>query len=689
MDDVTFEVMRHRLWEINNEIGVLAARMAATAAVYETGDYNTGLLDREGRGVFSGVGVIRMATALDLVVASVRETFGDDIGPGDVFLTNDPWAGALHAMDAAVVAPVFYRGELVSWTGIVFHELDMGGPTPGSWSVGATDAYQEPPLMPPSRVIRGGVLQKDVERAFLRNSRAPEPLAINLHAKIGAQELQRARIVEVIETIGVQEYLALLDRILEDVRITVRQQLRLIPDGEWTASTYIDHDGVTPRIHEIALTARKTGDRLVLDFTGTSPQAAGPVNSARSGLIAGVLEVLVPAFCIDLPWSHGAVAECVEIISEPGTLNNAIHPAPTSMATVNGCQSTSDVVWQVLSMMNGWVPSRREETIAVGYGGVNSAVASGKDVGGRRFVLSCSGLGGGAARMGHDGVDSGGNIIAPIFAIPNVERLESLSPLLWLWRRELPDSGGAGQWRGGLGVEFAVAVRPPASDITVVAFSTSWAVPAARGAHGGFPGGLQSNVVVSDVSIERQLRSANLFEPWAGAPDRTTVLNGKVKFMLQPGDLWVSVGSGGGGFGDPRGREVDALVADVEAGRVSPEHAQRVYGVVITRSPGGTWEGRRERSLPDVIETDDPGLFFAALPIGGYRCRRCGTAFRQETAVVTEHAFVEFAPVSRWSDGEGFRLVAVRCPGCDAGFRVDVRNPGRSSGDAAERLAGT
>ncbi|MEF2978058.1 hydantoinase B/oxoprolinase family protein [Subtercola sp. YIM 133946] len=688
IDDVTFEVMRHRLWEINNEIGVLAARMAATPAVYETGDYNTGLLDRHGRGVFSGVGVIRMATVLDLVVASVKSTFGESIGPGDVFLTNDPFAGALHAMDVAVVAPVFVSEALVSWTGIVFHEPDVGGPTPGSWSVGATDAYQEPPLIPPQRIVLRGVLQRDIEAAFLRNSRTPEALAINLHAKIGAQELARVRISEVIEEIGIDDYVALLERILHDVRSTVREQLAVMPDGEWQVSTYIDHDGVTPAIYELKLTARKHADRLVLDFTGTSPQAPGPINCAWSGLVAGILEVLVPLFCIDLPWSHGAVAECFEIVSEPGTINNATHPAPTSMATINACQSTSDLVWQVLAMMNGWVSSRRAEVIAVGYAGANSGVSSGRLANGSPFVLSLSGLGGGGARFGHDGVDSGGNIIAPIFAIPNVERLESLSPLLWLWRRELPDSGGAGEWRGGMGVEFAVTLRPPVEQAEVTVFSTSWAVPATRGAHGGFPGGLQSNVFFSGVDVPSILAGDGFADALQAGSAHELVGAGKARLILGPGDVWLSEASGGGGFGDPRARDVQAILDDVLSGRVTAAHALTGYGVQITNGPDGPVGVRAEELSPlRELETSALSGSFFDFTDGKYQCRRCSTRFDTPTAARRSLSFAHASPVSRWSDGAGFGLAVLSCPGCTAIFRVDVHRPGSTEGDTAEHLA--
>jgi N-methylhydantoinase B len=660
MDDVTFEVMKHRLWEINNEIGVLAARMAASPAVYETGDYNTGILTAEGKGLFSGVGVIRMATALDLVVQSVRGIFGADISPGDVFLTNDPYAGALHAMDVAVVAPVFYRDRLVSWTGIVFHELDMGGPTPGSWSVGARDAYQEAPLLPPIKVVAGGVVRPDVEALFLRNSRVPNVIGVNLHAKMGAQSLAQARILELIDELGVDAYLDLQSRILRDVTETVREQLRLIPDGEWTVTTFLDHDGVSDAIYELRLCARKTGDKLVLDFTGTSPQAPGPINCARSGLVAGILEVLVPAFCVDVPWAHGAVADCVEIISEPGTINNARHPAPTSMATVNGCQATSDLVWQALSRMSGWVPERADETIALGYGGVNGGIINGRfATDDRAFVQAVDGLGGGAARWGSDGVNSGGNIIAPIFAIPNIERLESLAPVLYVWRRETPDSAGAGQWRGGLGVEFAIASHWAAGPLTCVAFNTSWAAPAARGAYGGMPGCLQSNLLVEGVPLGDLLERQSLYD-YANA----TALPGKALFALDEGQLWIMTGAGGGGFGDPRLRDPELVSQDIRDGKLSADLARKVYG--DPPAPGGDHKG------------DLPGLYYDYRSDGDYVCHSCGATFSFATADHLHWTLAEATPVNVWSGDHGFSLDLTRCPDCGRQYAVDVIHAGGS-----------
>lgn len=714
IDDVTFEVMRHRLWEINHEIGVLAARMSASPAVYETGDYNTGILTADGKGMFSGVGVIRMATALDLVVQSVRELFGADVNAGDVFLTNDPYAGALHAMDVAVVAPVFAEGRVVSWTGIVFHELDMGGPTPGSWSVGASDAYQEPPLISPVKVVDRGAVRPDIEALFLRNSRVPHILGVNLHAKMGAQSLSQARIGQLISEIGVEAYLHLQQRILDDVTQAVRSELARIPDGEWRVSTYLDHDGVTDAVYELVLTAKKTGEHLTLDFTGTSPQAPGPINCARSGLVAGVLEVLVPAFCVDAPWAHGAVADCVEIISEPGTINNATYPAPTSMATVNACQSTSDLVWQALSRMRGWVPDRTQETIALGYGGVNTGILSGSFAATKRpFVLAVTGLGGGGGRCGGDGVDSGGNIIAPIFAIPNVERLESLAPVLYLWRRELPDSAGAGQWRGGLGLEYAIAAHRAQNPLTGIAFCTSWAAPATRGALGGLPGGLQSNLLIDDVDPIALLSGDDLFLHEAEGPDsEATVLPGKARFALGDSQLWISTGSGGGGFGDPVLRDLHAVAADVREGKCTPAHAASTYGVVLRQGEPdleATEHARRRirsERLAGQPPADTPApsqevryrhrnIYYDHVDGHQYLCHNCNAVFEFGTSSDasalrrTSLSLAAVNPANRWCGDYGFTLVTSACPHCGQLHAVDVVRAGSALPSGATEVLGS
>ena len=240
VDVVTFEVLRHRLWEINDEMGIIAARISGSPAVYESGDFNTAILTSEGKGLFTGVYIIRQAAALDVVVQSILTCFKSDIKDGDMFLLNDPWCGALHAMDYAVAAPIFWDNEIVAWTAIVMHETDVGGPVPGSWTVGAKDAYQECFLMPPIKIIDGGVFKKEIEALYLRNTRTPEINALNLRAKIAAQLTTRKRIHDIILRYGKETFIAVQEQITEYVCTSIRKRLSKLPNGTWYGSAIID-----------------------------------------------------------------------------------------------------------------------------------------------------------------------------------------------------------------------------------------------------------------------------------------------------------------------------------------------------------------------------------------------------------------------------------------------------------------
>ncbi|MEL0145091.1 MAG: hydantoinase B/oxoprolinase family protein, partial [Alphaproteobacteria bacterium] len=378
VDVVTFEVLRHRLWELNDEMALMVGRISGAPSVYESGDFNVAILTPDGQGLYAGVFVVRQASALDIVVQSVIKMFGEDIHDGDAFMTSDPWYGALHAMDAAVVMPVFHNGERVAWTGVVVHEIDMGGSRPGSWCVGARDAYQEVPLTPPVKIVDKGKVRNDVEATFLRNSRTPEMNALNLRAKIAAQNMTGERLREIIDEYGRDTFLSVQQRILDYVERSIRQRLSELPDGTWYANAFLDHDGLANRLYRLRLALTKSGDHLTFDFTGTDPQAPGTINCARSGLVGGILQAAFPMLCYDIPWSHGAVMRCIDIISQEGTLNNALFPAGTSMATVNACQSTGNLVWEAFGKMYGCGGDLlREDVLARCYGGVNMSVIAG------------------------------------------------------------------------------------------------------------------------------------------------------------------------------------------------------------------------------------------------------------------------------------------------------------------------
>jgi N-methylhydantoinase B len=706
-DLVTFEILRHRLWGMNDEMGLLAGRISGSPAVYESGDFNTAILTADGRGLFTGVYVIRQASALDVVVQAVIRDFEGQIRDGDVFMTNDPWAGALHAMDAAVVAPVYWQDELIAWTGIVMHEVDVGGPKAGSWTVGARSAYEEPALLPPVKIVDAGVLRQDIERAWLRNSRTPHINALNLRAKIASQVTTRARIHDIINEYGKETFVDVCGHILEYVKRAVRQRIAALPDGTYYANTLLDHDGTNDEIYTLRLAMRKSGEKLVFDFTGTDKQAGGPINCAWSGLVGGILQVLFPLLCFDLPWSHGAVWDCIEVISEPGTINNATYPAPTSMATVNASQATGDLVWEAMARIYGCSPRLHDEVIASGYAGLITAILSGKNRDGKSFVsLFTDPVGGGGARSFKDGIDTQGSAIAPSYAIPNVERIESLYPVLYAYRRELGDTAGPGKFRGGVGMELMILPYGTDEPLDAVFIGTGTSHPIPKGAHGGMPGCVQRNMVLRGTSVFQQFADGVIPTSLDQVTcERREVMPGKHFTQIKPGDAWLNFNSGGGGYGDPLLRDLQAVLDDVRSGACSMAEAHKHYGLALNAEGGVDREATRANQ--DGIRRDR--LARASAPPGGrvslgsdaasslvgsvgealdvreldgrtyFACAQCeallGTT--EDDALLgsacLEQQLDELMPRNSFGRGD---LVAVRtyvCPECGAALFSDVR----------------
>lgn len=704
VDVVTFEVLRHRLWEINDEIGLTMGRISGSPAVYESGDFNTAILTADGRGLFAGVYVIRQASALDLVVQAVMKAFGEDIHDGDAFLTSDPWYGALHAMDSAVVAPLFWEDECVAWTGVVIHELDMGGARPGSWCVGARDAYQEVPLMPPVKIVDAGRLRKDVEAVFLRNSRTPEVNALNLRAKIAAQMTTHQQLREIIRQYGKDTFLALQEQIIDYVRDSVRRRIAPLPDGIWYASALLDHDGVENRLYRLQLALTKQGDHLTFDFTGTSKQAPGSINCAWSGLIGGILQVLFPLLCFDLPWSHGALRDCITIVSEPGTINNAIFPAGTSMATVNACQATGNLVWEAMARLYGCSTHLREEIMALGYGGVCMAVWGGRRADGRPFVnMFTDSVGGGGARSFRDGIDTCGNMIAPAYGIPNVERIESLAPVLYVYRRERAETAGAGKYRGGVGLEYMIVPHEAPGPLEAVFFGTGASHMETKGVFGGLPGSIQRNLVLRRSGVwERFARGRIPLSVEEAGCEKLEVKEAKDVTWMEGGDAWVNFCTGGGGYGDPLTRDPERVRVDVRRGLCTRDEARGLYGVVLTGDlsvdveqteklrgelrvgrltrgvrlgedwPAPAGGGRERLRIGEALAVRDT----AVGPVLG--CAHCGRAFGPATEDPRRRALMVEVPLSSLSPLNAHGLeaeVVVReycCPGCGAMFSTDV-----------------
>ncbi|MGH2874484.1 MAG: hydantoinase B/oxoprolinase family protein, partial [Solirubrobacteraceae bacterium] len=602
LDRVTFEVIRHRLWAINDDQATMAARLSGSPIVYDAYDFNAALVTPDGRGLYTGVYIMHHGATIDFFVRRVVEEWSTaELSEGDLFFTNDPWWGALHANDGVLATPIFWEGHLVLWSAIVMHDNDVGSPVPGSWATGARERFAEAPLIPALKLGEDFKPRPDLERAILRNSRTADLNALNMRARVAALRSTAQRVHELIERYGIDVFVAAQEGILDYVERMLRGRLRELPDGTWHAQARHDHDGISNEMYAIRCRLSKDGDRLTFDLRGTSPQAPGPINCARAALEAAILGVVLSFLCYDLPWTLGGVNRVVEIVSEEGTVNNAVSPAPISMASIMATLSTQDAVASALAQMLLCSEKYRDEAQATWSPGISTGSFAGRSRRGEYSVtpIGNSFGGGGGARTFADGIDTGGVLHSMGSRIPNTETLESRSPILQLFRRQLRDGGGIGRFRGGSGIEFAVTPYKSDGPAVLNTLSCGVSMPAGLGLSGGAPGAAVSNLIMRGSDVHAQFArgrlplSAREFVAREVEPQKAKQLS-----TLDHGDVLLGVIPSGAGYGDPLRRDPRLVERDVRRGLVSPEMAREAYGVMLRdgRLDEAETEDLRERA---------------------------------------------------------------------------------------------
>lgn len=585
LDPVTFEVIRHRLWAINDDQARMAARLTGSYIVYEGYDFNASLITADGRALYCGVYILQHGATIDEFVRKILEEWpSEDIREGDMFFTNDPWWGALHANDGILAMPIFWDGELVAWSGIVMHDDDVGSPVPGSFVAGAKDRFGEAPLFPGIKLCENFEPRWDIERVYLRNGRTAELNALNMRARVAALRTTYQRVQELIAQYGLPAFLAAEEGIIDYVERVVRSRLREIPDGSWYSMGYHDHDGNTNALYPICCRITKEGDRLVIDLTGTAKQAVGGINCARPAMEGALIGVILTFLCYDLPWAIAGLRNIVEIISEEGTLNNALSPAGLSYGSTMATLQTQDVCAQAFAKMMLSSEKYRDEAQGNWTPGVNGNLLIAPNPDGEPWVGAITDFfsGGGGARTFTDGIDSGGIYHSMASKMSNAETVESRVPALQIYRRELADSGGPGRFRGGVAVEFAsIPHKMPVEPAGVNTIGSGIALPGGRGLAGGGAGAAARNFIMRGSNLHEIFASGRVpLSPKEIECAEMEVVAAKSFSMIAGEDVVVGVMSGGAGYGDPLRRDPEAVVQDVRDGLVSGELARSIYGVV-------------------------------------------------------------------------------------------------------------
>jgi N-methylhydantoinase B len=583
LDPVTYEVLRHRLQRINEEQANAIARVSGSPVVSSAQDFNVVIADEVGNVVAVGTYVLWHGVILDMLIKAVIEMRSGDVGinEGDMFLVNDPFLGAGHYNDVAILCPIFYEGKLISWTGSMLHQLDVGGNAFGSFCTNAQDPFDEPRPFPPVKICENGRIRADVEAIWLSHSRLPDFLALDLRAQVAGNNVASRRIAEVIDEYGAHTYATVLKKMISEADVRFRERLRKIPDGRWRHIEYVDKSGIgDDRIHKLSLTLEKRADKLLFDTTGTDPQV-GILNCSHGGFRAGSLFPILQYLCFDLPWASSGMLRNIEYRSEPGSILDARPPGLVSCAGATGLYTSMNLAQQCVSKMLLASEELQDEAVAMNMASWTLMMLSGTTQYGTPLLgfLMDPMAGSVGARPNKDGSDTGGIIHSPQSAQPQIELYELQYPMLYLYRREEPDMGGAGRYRGGTSLGLAYVPHDAPEPIAIRTLAAGVSFPNNLGLSGGEPGGTIRYEMYreSDITFPGERLPADV-EDIGGIRELLDFKGGTQQAM---GDALVVRCSSSGGYGDPIEREPEQVAEDVRNGYVHAETANRVYGVVL------------------------------------------------------------------------------------------------------------
>jgi N-methylhydantoinase B len=543
LQGIRTQVMWNRLIAVVEEQAQALLRTAFGSVAREAGDLSAGVYDLQGRMLAQAVtGTPGHVNSMAAAVGHFMQRFPvSSMQPGDVFITNDPWMGTGHLFDYVVLTPVFAPGspQPVALFASTCHTIDVGGL---GFSADARSVFEEGTCIPHLRLAAGGRLNEDLMAVIQANSRNPVEARGDILSLVSSNEVGAARLVEMMAEFEIQSLDALAAHILDHSRRATLAAIAKLPQGRWRAAMQLD--GYEAPITLLAELVHE-GERIVVDFAGSSAASARGINSPKCYTDAYSVFGLKCLIAPEVPNNAGSL-DCFEVRAEPGSIVHPLRPAPVTARHVVG-QMLPDLMFGCLEQaLQGQVPGESAGSIWV--------LAMSGDA--PAFNSMSVGLGGMGARTGKDGLATTA-FPSGVGGIP-VEVTETQAPVIFWHKEFLADSGGAGRYRGGLAQRIVVGGRDGVAFGCAAATFDRRANPA-RGRAGGHAGAPGVAVVQSSDGREQVFEGKGAIHVPAGATLRV--------------DL-----PGGGGFGEPRQRERGALRADVEAGYVSAAAAQKLYG---------------------------------------------------------------------------------------------------------------
>ncbi|MGQ0668066.1 MAG: hydantoinase B/oxoprolinase family protein [Actinomycetota bacterium] len=551
-DRFTMDVLREGFRAVTDEMFVALARTSQSPVIYEVLDFAVGITDARGELVSQGNGIAGFLGPLGEVA---RDTLArvPDLAPGDVVLTNDPYAGGGgHLSDVAMVRPVFLGGELVAFAGAKGHWTEVGGKDPGSWTADSVEIFQEGLQLPFVRAYRNGTLDEDIARIIAANCRLPDQTLGDLTAFAACLEVAERRVLELCRRYGRETVAEAMRHVHERSERLARAAVARLPRGVYEAEDFIDDDGLGNGPFPIRVRVTIDGERVVADFTGTHPQVGGPVNCTRSGLVSGVRTVFKAITDPNEPGSD-AWFRPFEIACPPGTIFTAERPAPVALY-FEATEAATDLVWKALA------PALPEVLTAGSFVSVcaTAVACTHPDTGEPTLLVEPQpgGWGASALKDGEHALVSVGDGDTYVIPAEVCERRYGIR--VERFGLDVVEGAGAGTRRGGRGIVREYRILSERGSLTV-GFGRHRFPP--WGVAGGRDGSVNYvEVVPADGSPPRRFGKA-------------------ARYPLARGDLIRLVTGTGGGYGDPRGRDPALVAEDLADGIVTEREAREVYGL--------------------------------------------------------------------------------------------------------------
>jgi N-methylhydantoinase B len=553
IDVIQLTLIQKQLDHISQQMGWVMMRTARSAIFSVSHDFSCFLGDRNGRVIAQADGIPIHTGGGGYAIRAVIDRYGDAIAPDDVYILNDPYvAGGNHLPDYTVIRPVFLEGTRIGFVCNRGHQSDIGGGAAGTYNPKATEIFHEGLRIPVMRLVDRGKINDDLWRLLLLNTRCPELMDGDLKAMIGSTRIGAERLAGIASTLGVERCRDYFDAALDYGERRMRAAIATLPVGEYFAEDISDNDCFETRDVAVRLKLTVTTDGLIFDFTGTDPQILGFKNSSYQNTSSAVYLALSTFFDYEIPRNEGTYRS-VRVIAPPGTVVNALPPAPMTMCTVFPAQDIINACWRALALAD---PER-----GCGSWGKNvNASSSAPGENGEPFILyHWNGSPAAGAVRERDGFNTMGQMTTlGGTMLPNVESWERLFPVQIEKVEFRCDGGGPGKRRGGTGVDYVVNVKIPAEH----SFRGEGArKPTGLGVAGGSEGAAGSLMI--------KLPETDFYSPPQYDVQR-----------LPPLTLRIS-SPGGGGFGPAWERDPASVLRDVEDEIISLDSALNVYRVVI------------------------------------------------------------------------------------------------------------